>query len=115
MGAFAPQPGNAAAASFGMHCASPRDTEPSEVRGSVSRNAPGAGEGGGVLDGGKVEAGGEGDGGVPDLALIADVIVGFPGETGADFQATRTLMEEARFDNAFIFKYSPRPGTLYAD
>lgn len=51
---------------------------------------------------------------VPDLALTTDVIVGFPGETEADFQATRTLMEEARFDNAFIFKYSPRPGTLSA-
>ena len=51
---------------------------------------------------------------VPDLALTTDVIVGFPGESEADFQATRTLMEEARFDNAFIFKYSPRPGTLSA-
>lgn len=51
---------------------------------------------------------------VPDLALTTDVIVGFPGETEADFQATRTLMAEARFDNAFIFKYSPRPGTLSA-
>ena len=51
---------------------------------------------------------------VPDLALTTDVIVGFPGETEADFQATRTLMEAARFDNAFIFKYSPRPGTVSA-
>ena len=50
----------------------------------------------------------------PDLALTTDVIVGFPGETEADFQSTRTLMEEARFDNAFIFKYSPRPGTVSA-
>ena len=51
---------------------------------------------------------------VPDLALTTDVIVGFPGETEEDFQATRTLMEEAHFDNAFIFKYSPRPGTVSA-
>ena len=51
---------------------------------------------------------------VPDLALTTDVIVGFPGETEEDFLLTRSLMEEARFDNAFIFKYSPRPGTLSA-
>ena len=48
---------------------------------------------------------------MPDFALTTDVIVGFPGETSEDFEATRTLMEEADFDNAFIFKYSPRPGT----
>ena len=48
---------------------------------------------------------------MPDFALTTDVIVGFPGETEADFEATRTLMDEAGFDNAFIFKYSPRPGT----
>jgi len=47
----------------------------------------------------------------PGFALTTDVIVGFPGETDADFEATRTLMAEAAFDNAFIFKYSPRPGT----
>ncbi len=47
----------------------------------------------------------------PGFALTSDVIVGFPGETEADFEETRTLMEEAAFDNAFIFKYSPRPGT----
>ena len=51
---------------------------------------------------------------VPDIALTTDVIVGFPGETEEDFLETRTLMEEARFDNAFIFKYSPRPGTISA-
>ncbi len=50
----------------------------------------------------------------PDIAITTDVIVGFPGETEEDFQETRTLMEAARFDNAFIFKYSPRPGTLSA-
>jgi len=48
---------------------------------------------------------------MPDFALTTDVIVGFPGETVADFEDTRTLMDEAGFDNAFIFKYSPRPGT----
>lgn len=48
---------------------------------------------------------------MPDFALTTDVIVGFPGESEADFEATRTLMNEAGFDNAFIFKYSPRPGT----
>lgn len=51
---------------------------------------------------------------VPDIAITTDVIVGFPGESEADFEATRTLMEAARFDNAFIFKYSPRPGTVSA-
>lgn len=50
----------------------------------------------------------------PDIAITTDVIVGFPGETEEDFQETRTLMEAARFDNAFIFKYSPRPGTVSA-
>jgi tRNA-2-methylthio-N6-dimethylallyladenosine synthase len=48
---------------------------------------------------------------VPTLALTTDIIVGFPGETEEDFEATRRLMEEAQFDNAFIFKYSPREGT----
>lgn len=48
---------------------------------------------------------------MPDFALTTDVIVGFPGETEADFEATRALMVAADFDNAFVFKYSPRPGT----
>jgi tRNA-2-methylthio-N6-dimethylallyladenosine synthase len=48
---------------------------------------------------------------VPDVALSTDVIVGFPGETEADFEATCALMERARYDSAFVFKYSPRPGT----
>ena len=46
--------------------------------------------------------------------MTTDVIVGYPGETEEDFEATRTLMDEAGFDNAFIFKYSPRPGTRSA-
>ena len=49
-----------------------------------------------------------------EFALTTDVIVGYPGETEEDFEATRSLMEEASFDNAFIFKYSPRPGTRSA-
>ena len=48
---------------------------------------------------------------MPGFALTTDVIVGFPGETLEDFEDTRTLMDEVGFDNAFIFKYSPRPGT----
>ncbi len=48
---------------------------------------------------------------VPDVALSTDIIVGFPGETAEDFEATRALMADALYDSAFIFKYSPRPGT----
>lgn len=48
---------------------------------------------------------------VPSLAVTTDVIVGFPGETEENFEETRRVMEQAGFDNAFIFKYSPRPGT----
>jgi tRNA-2-methylthio-N6-dimethylallyladenosine synthase len=47
----------------------------------------------------------------PDLALSSDFIVGHPGETEADFQATLALVREVRFAQAFSFKYSPRPGT----
>ena len=50
----------------------------------------------------------------PEFAVTTDVIVGYPGETEEDFEATRTLMDEAGFDNAFVFKYSPRPGTRAA-
>ena len=48
---------------------------------------------------------------MPDFVLTTDVIVGYPTETEAEFEETRSLMDEARFGNAFIFKYSPRPGT----
>jgi tRNA-2-methylthio-N6-dimethylallyladenosine synthase len=48
---------------------------------------------------------------VPDVALSTDIIVGFPGETEGDFEATCALMERVRYDSAFVFKYSPRPGT----
>ncbi|HXH88557.1 MAG TPA: tRNA (N6-isopentenyl adenosine(37)-C2)-methylthiotransferase MiaB [Gaiellaceae bacterium] len=49
--------------------------------------------------------------GIPDLGLSTDVIVGFPGETEADFAATLAVVEEVRFDSAFTFIYSPRRGT----
>ena len=47
----------------------------------------------------------------PDIALSSDFIVGFPGETDADFAATMELTKDAGFAQAFSFKYSPRPGT----
>ena len=47
----------------------------------------------------------------PNLSLSTDFIVGFPGETENDFQATMQLIEEVGFDNSFSFVYSPRPGT----
>jgi len=50
----------------------------------------------------------------PDIALTTDLIVGFPGETDADFEDTLTLMQEAAFDGAYSFKYSPRPQTRAA-
>ena len=52
---------------------------------------------------------------VPGIAFSTDVIVGFPTETDEDFAATRELMEWVGFDNAFIFKYSPRKGTKSAE
>ena len=47
----------------------------------------------------------------PDLALSSDFIIGHPGETEADFEATMALVREVRFAQAFSFKYSQRPGT----
>ncbi|MEO1009422.1 MAG: MiaB/RimO family radical SAM methylthiotransferase [Planctomycetota bacterium] len=49
------------------------------------------------------------------LMLSGDIIVGFPGETDADYQGTVRLLERARYKNCFIFKYSPRPGTVAYD
>jgi tRNA-2-methylthio-N6-dimethylallyladenosine synthase len=46
-----------------------------------------------------------------EFALTTDIIVGYPGESEEDFELTRSLMEEAGFDNSFIFKYSPRSHT----
>jgi tRNA-2-methylthio-N6-dimethylallyladenosine synthase len=48
---------------------------------------------------------------IPDLALGTDIIVGFPGETEADFIETVTVVEEVGYDSAFTFVYSPRAGT----
>ena len=48
---------------------------------------------------------------MPGAAITTDVIVGFPGETEADFAATLEVVREARFAGAFTFQYSPRPGT----
>ncbi len=51
----------------------------------------------------------------PRIAVTTDVIVGFPTETPADFDLTRAVMAEIGFTNAFMFKYSPRPGTRAAE
>ncbi|ABK43946.1 tRNA-i(6)A37 thiotransferase enzyme MiaB [Magnetococcus marinus MC-1] len=51
----------------------------------------------------------------PDVALASDFIVGFPGETEQDFQATLDLISRLGFDHAYSFKYSSRPGTPAAD
>ncbi len=48
---------------------------------------------------------------VSDLTVSTDIIVGFPGETDDDFDATMDVVRTARFDSAFTFQYSPRPGT----
>jgi tRNA-2-methylthio-N6-dimethylallyladenosine synthase len=47
----------------------------------------------------------------PDIALSGDFIVGFPGETGEDFEATLQIVDAVRYASAYSFKYSPRPGT----
>jgi tRNA-2-methylthio-N6-dimethylallyladenosine synthase len=54
----------------------------------------------------------------PGIALTTDIIVGFPGETDSDYKATRDLVEHLQFDNAFVFRYSPRretPAATMAD
>ena len=51
----------------------------------------------------------------PDIALATDIIVGFPGETEADFQATMDLLNQVRFHGSFSFKYSDRPHTRSAE
>ena len=51
----------------------------------------------------------------PGLSLSTDIIVGFPGETDEDFNATMSLVRHAGFDTSFSFVYSPRPGTPAAD
>jgi tRNA-2-methylthio-N6-dimethylallyladenosine synthase len=52
---------------------------------------------------------------MPDAAITTDIIVGFPGETEEDFQATLDVVREARFSSAFTFQYSKRPGTPAAE
>jgi tRNA-2-methylthio-N6-dimethylallyladenosine synthase len=52
---------------------------------------------------------------IPGLAVSTDVIVGFPGESDEDFEMTMEVVEEARFDQAFMFIFSPRPGTKAAE
>lgn len=51
----------------------------------------------------------------PGIALSTDIIVGYPGETDAEFEDTLTLLEDIRYDTIFAFKYSPRPGTKAAE
>ena len=53
--------------------------------------------------------------GIDDLAVTTDIIVGFPGETDADFEATLEVVAEAEYDSAFTFIFSPRPGTEAAE
>ncbi len=52
---------------------------------------------------------------IPDLAVTTDLIVGFPGETEEDFEATLEAVAEARYDSAYTFIFSPRPGTRAAE
>ncbi len=49
---------------------------------------------------------------MPDIAIVGDMIVGFPGETDEDFEMSLSLIEEVGYQNIFVFKYSPRPGTV---
>ncbi len=51
----------------------------------------------------------------PDISISSDFIVGFPGETDSDFEATMALIDEVGFDQSFSFVYSPRPGTPAAE
>ncbi|MFN5960918.1 MAG: tRNA (N6-isopentenyl adenosine(37)-C2)-methylthiotransferase MiaB [Verrucomicrobiota bacterium] len=51
----------------------------------------------------------------PDVAITTDIIVGFPGESETDYEATKAVVRAADFDNAFIFRYSKRRGTPAAD
>jgi tRNA-2-methylthio-N6-dimethylallyladenosine synthase len=51
---------------------------------------------------------------IPEILITTDLIVGFPGETEADFADTLSLLQEVQFNGLFAFKYSPRPGTTSA-
>jgi tRNA-2-methylthio-N6-dimethylallyladenosine synthase len=52
---------------------------------------------------------------MPDISLASDFIIGFPTETETDFQQSMEMVRRCRFKNSFIFKYSPRPGTVAID
>jgi tRNA-2-methylthio-N6-dimethylallyladenosine synthase len=52
---------------------------------------------------------------IPDLAVTSDIIVGFPGETEAEFEETMRVVAEAQYDSAYTFQFSARPGTAAAD
>lgn len=52
---------------------------------------------------------------IPHAAITTDIIVGFPGETEEDFEATMEVVRQARFTSAYTFQYSPRPGTPAAE
>ena len=52
---------------------------------------------------------------MPEVALTTDIIVGFPGETREQFEQTLSLVEAVRYDGAYTFAYSPRPGTAAFD
>ena len=49
---------------------------------------------------------------IPNLSIVGDMIVGFPTETDAEFQESLTLLDEVMFKQVYVFKYSPRPGTV---
>lgn len=49
---------------------------------------------------------------IPDLAVTTDIIVGFPGETQEDFEATMNVARIAKFDSAYTYVFSPREGTI---
>ncbi|MEQ1632521.1 MAG: tRNA (N6-isopentenyl adenosine(37)-C2)-methylthiotransferase MiaB [Planctomycetota bacterium] len=51
----------------------------------------------------------------PDMELHSDFIVGYPGETEADFEESVSLLREVRYSQSYVFQYSPRPGTVAAD
>jgi tRNA-2-methylthio-N6-dimethylallyladenosine synthase len=49
---------------------------------------------------------------MPDIAIVGDMIVGYPGESDDDFELSLSLLREVRYKTVYVFKYSPRPGTV---